>query len=136
MTDELLGWPCAGPLIVLVLIQCLGGLICWRVLRRASPPFLWSLDWADVLLRLEREFGITFCPGDFRNLERQPFPDITAGELLAVVYRKIWDTGHPAPADSWQRLAGALGEALNVSPPSIMCETRLCADLGMEYVLL
>jgi hypothetical protein len=133
MSDDLFGWLCFGPLMVLGLIRFLVGLHCWYVLERKSlHSFLWSIDWADVLLRLEREFGITFCPDDFRYLISQRPPDISAGELFAIVRRKVWDTGYPAPADGWQRLTAALSEALNVEPSSILCESRLRADLGME----
>jgi hypothetical protein len=133
MSDELYSWLCLGPVVVLYLIPVVVGLHCWYVLERKSlRSFLWSIDWADVLLRLEREFRITFYPDDFRHLEKQQPPDITAGELFAIMRRKVWDTGHPAPADGWQRLTGALSEALNVPASSILCESRLRADLAME----
>ncbi|HKI38239.1 MAG TPA: hypothetical protein VKA46_40670 [Gemmataceae bacterium] len=133
MSGQWLGLLCLSLLAVLATLQFLAGLYCWYVLERTTPRYLfWTIDWADVLVRLEWEFGITFCPDDFRHLERQQPPDITAGELFAIVRRKVWDAGRPAPADSWRRLSQALGEALNVPAPSLLCESRLRADLGME----
>jgi hypothetical protein len=132
MSDELFGWLCVGPVMALWLVQVVSLLYCWHALRQKSPRILWCIDWIDILFRLEREFGITFCPSDFQHLVSQQPPDITAGELFAIVRRKVWDTGRPVPADGWQRLTGNLSQALNVEASPILCDSRLRADLGME----
>src|SRR5262245_44197833 len=124
------GWLCSGLFAALAVLQFLGGLYCWYSLCRKSVPALWSIDWIDVLFRLEKEFRICFCSDDFRHIQDEA--DITAGELFAIVCRKVQEAGRPVPFGSWQRIRLVLHEALRASPWRIRRESRLRADLRME----
>jgi hypothetical protein len=129
-TDGWLGWLCFGPCIVLATVQFFGGLYCWYALSRKSPGIR-SIDWLDVLWRLEGHFRICFRPDDFPHW-RERLSEVTAGELFDVVCRKVQQAGRTFPYGGWHKLRLVLHEALNVPPSRVRRESRLCADLGMD----
>jgi hypothetical protein len=118
---------------LLAAAKILGGIWClvelcrkWRGTRE-----LWSLDWLDIVFRVEREFGVVLTAADFVGLSPEARVALTAGQLWEMVATRIRASGRPVPVDGWDRMVTALCEALNKKPVRITPTARLYADLGM-----
>ena len=129
----LLGWAC----VAVAVAKMLAGWWCLVELRRRwrSVPELWSVDWLDIVYRLERDLGVTLTAADFEGQPTTARLALTAGQLGELTTAKIRAAGREVPADGWERVVVALAEALNVKPRRITRGSRLYADLGMIYGL-
>ena len=125
---SLLGWLC----VILVVLQYAAGVWAIVLLRRKSVPELWGFDWLDILVRLERDCGVTFTRADFEAIPRDQRFGLTAGQLCELVDAKLRTSGQPVPEGAWDRVVAALVEALNVAPVKVRPDSRLYADLGMS----
>lgn len=131
-------WLCSGFIwlcVIFAIFQVIGriwlGLYLYRHWR--TVPELWCLDWADIVFRLERDFGVTLSSTDFEGLSPNARLALTAGQLWEMVAAKLSSAGTELPPDGWAQLVAVLSEALNVKPKRIVPESRLYADLGMIY---
>jgi hypothetical protein len=100
----------------------------WR-----SCPEFWSIDWLDIVLRIEQEFCVEILAADFETIPSEARVEITAGQLWEVVSRKMTAKGFVVSQDGWERLKMVISEALNVRPAKIALYSRLYSDLGMIY---
>jgi acyl carrier protein len=98
-----------------------------------SVPELWGIDWMDVVWRLERELRVKLTGSDFEQFTAEERSGLTAGQLWEVVVDKLRQVGIEIPENGWERLVGALCEALNVDAKQVNPDSRLYADLGMLY---
>jgi hypothetical protein len=131
-------WHVSGSICgVFAALQFIGGLWFMLEMRRKwrSVPELWSIDWLDIVYRLQREFRIKFTGTDFEGLSADARVELTAGLLWDLVAARVGGLGWEVPADGWERVVGVLSEALNVKPRQITPGSRLYADLGMVYGL-
>ncbi len=127
-------WHVFGPICgVFAALQFIGGLWFMLEMRRKwrSVPELWSIDWLDIVYRLEREFRIKLTGTDLEGLSADARVELTAGQLWELVAARIRGVGSEVPADGWERVVAALSEALNVEPRQITPGSLLYADLGM-----
>jgi hypothetical protein len=127
-------WLCylfIGVVFLAAVFQHVGMLYAIWALRTKAVPCLWGIDWLDVVWRLERRFGICLDATDFQYLAEQGQDDVTAGEVYAVVCRKLWDANRPIPAGGWNGVRIDLHEALHVRPFSVRRSSLLIRDLGM-----
>jgi hypothetical protein len=102
----------------------------WR-----SVPELWSLDWLDIVYRLESQFSVTLAEADFAAMTSERRVALTAGELWDIVTGKIQAAHREVPQDGWDRFTELLSEALTVEKHRITRQSRLYADLTMVYGL-
>jgi acyl carrier protein len=125
----MLGFVCIG----LAVLKLAGGLWCLVELHRKwrSIPEFWSIDWLDIVFRVQREFGVVLSAHDFEDWTVEARLSLTAGQLWELVGGKLTRTGSDVPADGWPRVVTVLAEALNVKPARITPESRLYGDLGM-----
>jgi acyl carrier protein len=130
-------WVSSAVCGALVVAQILGVITCLFRLRRTwrSAPELWSLDWLDIVYRIESEFGVVLAAADFEALPPTARAELTAGQLWEVVAAKLATAGTSEPADGWQRVVAILSQSLNVPSERITPSARLYADLGMMYGL-
>jgi hypothetical protein len=133
LVSEWLWWVFGSLCWVLAALQIIGG--CWVLIewhRKWRPVReLWSIDWLDIVYRLERDFGVTFTAGDFEGWSAETRVALTAGQLWEMVAAKLRDAGTESPPDGWERVVAVLSDALNVKPRQVTPASRLYADLGM-----
>ena len=93
----LLGWLCAACAAV----KLIG--FCWFLveLRRKwrSIPELWSIDWLDIVCRLELEFEVTLTAADLADRSADERMALSAGQLWELVAAKMRVAGREVPAD-------------------------------------
>jgi hypothetical protein len=62
-----------------------------------------GLDWFELRLRIERDFGVRIRQSDFQFMADERRADLTAGELYQVVCAKLRAAGRPIPWGAWNR---------------------------------
>jgi hypothetical protein len=98
--------------------------------RRSSARALLSLDLADILCRLDKEFhGMVPWKIIEKHVDKNDPPDITAGELSDLTCRCIRLAGREIPPDAWERVRKTVSESLVVAPEIVMKESWLVRDL-------
>lgn len=130
-------WVFGSACAMFAALKLIVGVWCVIELHRKwrSVPELWSIDWLDIVFRLEREFGVAFSATDFKNWSAEARAGLTAGQLWEQVAAKLSGDEISVPVDGWERVVGTLSEALNVEPACVTPESHLYGDLGMVYGL-
>ncbi len=95
-----------------------------------------GVDFFDIQFQLEKRFDFKIFPADFQELfpqvmKRVP-PGWTAGDVYALVCRKIEASGRPIPYSCWNGVRLVLARPLGVKLLSIRRESLLKDDLGAE----
>jgi|GEM_PF-5963736 len=95
-----------------------------------------GIDFLDLQFRLEKRFNIDF--GGRENtrwieliMQRDP-PDITAGEMYAVVIEKLQEQGREIPANGWAMFCFEVSRCLGVDEGDIYSDSLLAQELGMS----
>ncbi len=127
------GSVCVSLAVLLAVMQFIGGIWCFIEFRRKwrSVPELWTIDWLDIVHRVEREFRVMLSAADFEGWAVEARLGLTAGKLWELITAKHKQTGIEVTTNGWERLVVLLSEALNVKVSRINPNSRLYTDLGM-----
>lgn len=98
--------------------------------RRSEAKGLLSLDLADVVFRLEKQFqGMVPWKLFEKHVDQNEPPDITVGELFDLTCRCVRLAGEEIPADAWDRVRQCVSESLAIAPVVVTKESWLVRDL-------
>ena len=65
---EWLGWTCVAIMMALPIMQLVGRIFSIKFRREWRAVLeLWCLDWLDINVRVEREFGVELAAPDFES---------------------------------------------------------------------
>ncbi len=88
-----------------------------------------GLDFYEVVLEVEKEFGVQIAFDDLETVWNANNGDCTVAEFHDVVCRKCLESGVPVPRSSWNKIRLVFVRALRVKVNEVRRDVWLRRDL-------